>query len=176
MYTKTYEQSLEWDKHLHPLPCSLLHFSSLVHTIDMEYLNSHFPQTMWLYSNLIRSYTANKHYPMTTSNLMLYLQHIWTYDNGHKDKRLKSLFESFFLYILNGFGMEVFNPFSKTFLGRTLVFEWYVIWFGSKERTPKWHLFNGNWNACSIYDNHSRLNNQHNSGRILLSTCDEILS
>ena len=56
---------------------------------------------------------------------------------GTKTRGLRVFLSLFFLYILNGFGMEVFNPFSKTFLGRTLVFEWYVIWFGSKERTPK---------------------------------------
>ena len=74
-YTHAYEQCLEWDDRLHSLPCSLLNFSSLVHAMHMEYLNSHFPQIIWVYSNLIHSYTSNNHNPMTTSNLMLYLQH-----------------------------------------------------------------------------------------------------
>ena len=36
--------------------------------------NTH-TQTIWDYSNFIHSYTSNNHNPMTTSNLMLYLQH-----------------------------------------------------------------------------------------------------
>ena len=34
-----------------------------------------FPQTIWVYSNLIHFSQSNKHYLMTTSNLMLYLQY-----------------------------------------------------------------------------------------------------
>ena len=37
----------------------LLHSSSLKYILHMGYLNSHFPQTMWVYSNLIHSYTSS---------------------------------------------------------------------------------------------------------------------
>ena len=42
-YTKAYEQCSKWDGHPHPLPCPLLHFSSLLHTMHMRYLDPHFP-------------------------------------------------------------------------------------------------------------------------------------
>ena len=35
-----------------------------------------FPQTIWIYCNLIHSYTSNIHHPMTMSNLMFYLQQL----------------------------------------------------------------------------------------------------
>lgn len=74
-YTKTCEQCLEWDTHPHLLPYPLFHFSSSVPTMDMRiYSKSHFLQIIWIYSNLIHSYTSNNNYPMTTSNLM-HLQH-----------------------------------------------------------------------------------------------------
>ena len=57
-YIKAYEQCLEWDGYTHPLPCHLLYFSSLVHTMNMGYFNSHFPQTIWVYSNLILNYDS----------------------------------------------------------------------------------------------------------------------
>ena len=83
---KTHPQNLEsaapfwfaskhlWDDLLHSLPCSLLHFSFLIHPMHMGYLNCHFPLPLWIYSNLIHSYTLTNHHPMTTSNLMFYLQ------------------------------------------------------------------------------------------------------
>lgn len=38
-------------------------------------------QCMWDYSNLIHSYISNNNHPMTTSNLVLYLQHVvWKSD------------------------------------------------------------------------------------------------
>ena len=43
--------------------------------MNVGYLNSHFPQNIWVYSNFILSYSYNNHFPKTTSNLMLYLQH-----------------------------------------------------------------------------------------------------
>lgn len=52
-YRKAYEQCLEWDDLLHLLPCPCLHFSSFIHTIHMEYLNSNFPQSIRVFSNLI---------------------------------------------------------------------------------------------------------------------------
>ena len=48
--TKAYKQCLEWDGH--HLPCLSLHFPFLVRTMYMKYLNSHFPQTIRVYSLL----------------------------------------------------------------------------------------------------------------------------
>ena len=44
--------------------------TSLVHTMHMEYLNSHFPQTIQGYSNLIHSYKSNNHNHITMSYLL----------------------------------------------------------------------------------------------------------
>ena len=69
-YTKAYEQCLEWDGHPLPLPWASLHSSSLVHTMYMGYLISHFPTN---HMNLFKPYSRLIQYAMTTSNLMLYL-------------------------------------------------------------------------------------------------------
>ena len=57
-----------------PLALPLYHFSSLVYTINMGYLNSHFVQTIWVYSNNINFQSSDKPYPMTTNNPVLYIQ------------------------------------------------------------------------------------------------------
>ena len=49
----------------------------------MGYLSSHFPQTIWVYSNLIVSYDFNNHYPKTMRNLMLYLQNTLIFESQH---------------------------------------------------------------------------------------------
>jgi hypothetical protein len=73
-YTKTHEQCLERNGHLHPLPCLLLNFSFLIYTMHMGYLNSQFWQTLWDYLNLYHFYTSNIHHLKSMSYLVLFLQ------------------------------------------------------------------------------------------------------
>ena len=40
------------------------------------------------------------------------------------------------------------------------LFEWCVVMMWIEEHTPKGHAYERNWSACSIFDDHSRLN-QH---------------
>ena len=53
-------------------------------------------------------------------------------------------------------------PNSITYLNQTPEFERFVVWCGSKNRKGKRHVLERDWSACSKYDNHSRLNSQHN--------------
>ena len=68
---------------------------------------------------------------------------------------------------LNGKNVElvnkVDNPYSVTFLIRTPIFEWYVVRFASKNGYQK-DVFVRYWTSCSKYDDHSRLNGEHNWG------------
>lgn len=64
-----------WSKMVTSTHCLalLLHFPSLVHIVDVGYLNIHIPQSIW-----IHSYGSNNHHPMTTSqfealHLLFYL-------------------------------------------------------------------------------------------------------
>lgn len=58
-----------------PLALQFIGFSSSVHTMNMGYLSSHFPQTIQVYLNCIVSSDFNNHYLKTMGNLMLHLQH-----------------------------------------------------------------------------------------------------
>jgi hypothetical protein len=56
---------------------------------------------------------------------------------------------------------EVDNPYLVTFLIRALIFEWHVVWCGSKNGCQKNTCLKEIWTLCSKYDSHSRLNSQH---------------
>ena len=52
-------------------------------------------------------------------------------------------------------------PTSVSDLNQTPTVEWYVVRCGSKDRYQK-DVSKRDWITCSKYDNHSRLNKQHN--------------
>ena len=53
-------------------------------------------------------------------------------------------------------------PNSVTYLNRTPIFEWNVVWCGSKNWISNIHLFGRDWIVCLKCDNHSRRIGQHN--------------
>jgi hypothetical protein len=49
-------------------------------------------------------------------------------------------------------------PDLDTSLNWILVVEWYIVWGGSKNGYQTDMCLKRDWNVCSKYDNHSRLN------------------
>ena len=54
---------------------------------------------------------------------------------------------------------QVDDPYSVAFLTKTPIFNWYVVWCGSKNGYQK-HVLQKDWTMCPRYDNHSKVNSQ----------------